>query len=254
MKIAFFSDIHANLPALEACLKDIESKKPDFVYCLGDLVGYNVWPNEVIDEIRKRNIPTIAGNYDKGVGIAGDDCGCAYKTNHDKSNGEQSIAYTNSIVKADERKYLRNLPSHIRLEYKLNEDAFHLLMVHGSPRKINEYLFVDREEKSFLRILEQAEAHILLFGHTHKPYHRIFKDSVGNYRHAINIGSVGKPKDGDIKGCYVLLTLDETFSLSKPDSLKVEFVRFEYDVEKAAKAVEDSPLPNDFADMLRKAY
>ena len=254
MKIALFSDIHANLPALEACFKSVEQQKPDFVYCLGDLVGYNIWPNEVINEIRKRNIPTIAGNYDQGVGIAGDDCGCAYKTDHDKSNGEQSIAYTNSVVKPDERKYLRNLPSHMRLEYNLTGEKFNLLMVHGSPRKINEYLFVDREEKSFLRILEQADAHIMFFGHTHKPYHRIFKDDSNNYRHAINIGSVGKPKDGDPRGCYVLLTLDESFSLTNPESLKVEFIRFEYDTERAAKAVEDSPLPNDFADMLRKGY
>ena len=100
MKIALFSDIHANLPALKACFKSLDQQKPDFVYCLGDLVGYNIWPNEVINEIRQRNIPTIAGNYDQGVGIAGDDCGCAYKTDHDKSNGEQSIAYTNSVVKS----------------------------------------------------------------------------------------------------------------------------------------------------------
>jgi predicted phosphodiesterase len=254
MKIAFFSDIHANLPALEAFFQDVDSRRPDAVYCLGDLVGYNIWPNEVINAIRKRNIPTIAGNYDQGVGVAGDDCGCAYKTDHDKSNGEQSIAFTNSVVKSDERKYLRALPSHIRLEYQLNEEKFNLLMVHGSPRKINEYLFVDREEKSMLRIMEQAEAHIMLFGHTHKPYHRILKDGDGNFRHAINIGSVGKPKDGDIRGCYVMIDLDERFSLNKADSFKVEFVRFGYDVEKAAKAVEDSPLPNEFADMLRKAY
>jgi predicted phosphodiesterase len=62
MRIALFSDIHSNLPALEAVLKDIERQKPDAVYCLGDLVGYNTWPNEVINEIRKRGIPTIAGN------------------------------------------------------------------------------------------------------------------------------------------------------------------------------------------------
>lgn len=254
MKIAFFSDIHANLPALEALFKDVDRRSPDAIYCLGDLVGYNIWPNEVINAIRKRNIPTIAGNYDQGVGIAGDDCGCAYKTDHDKSNGEQSIAYTNSVVKSEERKYLRALPSHIRLEYQLNEEKFNLLMVHGSPRKINEYLFVDREEKSMLRIMEQAEAHMMLFGHTHKPYHRILKDSNGNFRHAINIGSVGKPKDGDIRGCYVIIELDERFALNKADSFNVEFVRFEYDVEKAAKAVEESPLPNDFADMLRRAY
>jgi diadenosine tetraphosphatase ApaH/serine/threonine PP2A family protein phosphatase len=127
-------------------------------------------------------------------------------------------------------------------------------MVHGSPRKINEYLFVDREEKSLLRILEQADTHIMFFGHTHKPYHRILKDENGHYRHAINIGSVGKPKDGDIRGGYVMITLDESFSLSTADSLKVEFIRFDYDIEKAAKAVEDSPLPNEYADMLRKSY
>lgn len=254
MKIALFSDIHANLPALEAALTDIDKRTPDFVYCLGDLVGYNVWPNEVINEIRNRRIPTIAGNYDQGVGLAGDDCGCAYKTDHDKSNGERSIAYTNSVVSPEARQYLRNLPSHIRLEYQLNEEKFDVLMVHGSPRKINEYLFVDREEKSLLRIVEQANARIMFFGHTHKPYHRVLQDTDGNWRHAINIGSVGKPKDGDARGCYVLMELDETFSIANRDSLHVDFVRFEYDIEKAAKAVEDSPLPNDFADMLRKGY
>lgn len=254
MKIALFSDIHANLPALESCLADIDSRKVDAVYCLGDLVGYNIWPNEVINEIRRRNIPTLAGNYDFGIGRMSDDCGCAYKTDHEKSNGAQSIAYTNSIVKPDERKYLRALPSHIRLEYQLNDEKFDFLMVHGSPRKINEYLFVDRDEKSMLRIMEQANAHFMFFGHTHKPYHKVLKEENGNHRHAINIGSVGKPKDGDPRGGYVLISLDENFSLAKPDSFKVEFIRFAYDVEKAAKAVEDSPLPNEYADMLRKAY
>lgn len=254
MKIVLFSDIHANLPALEACLADIEIHKPDAVYCLGDLVGYNIWPNEVINEIRRRNIPTIAGNYDYGIGRSSDDCGCAYKTDVEKANGAVSISYTNQIVKTEERHYLRSLPSHIRLEYQLNEEKFNLLMVHGSPRKINEYLFIDRDEKSLLRILEQADAHIMFFGHTHKPYHRILKDENGHYRHAINIGSVGKPKDGDVRGGYAMITLDESFSLSTADSLKVEFFRFVYDIEKAAKAVEDSPLPNEYADMLRKAY
>jgi predicted phosphodiesterase len=64
MRIIILSDIHANLPALEAVLKSIDSQQPDVVYCLGDLVGYNVWPNEVINEIRKRGIPTISGNHD----------------------------------------------------------------------------------------------------------------------------------------------------------------------------------------------
>src|ERR1700712_1353934 len=103
MKIALFSDIHANLPALEACLKNIEEQRPDAIYCLGDLVGYNIWPNEVINEIRRRGIPTIAGNYDQGIGLASDDCGCAYKEEHEKEMEKISIAFTSSVVKSDER-------------------------------------------------------------------------------------------------------------------------------------------------------
>jgi putative phosphoesterase len=255
MTIALFSDIHANLPALQAFFKDLDSRNIDAVYCLGDLVGYNVWPNEVIAEIRRRKIPCIAGNYDVGVGRGGDDCGCAYKTDDEKEMGAMSITYTNEIIGDEERSYLRTLPAHLILEFQLNNDKLNLMLVHGSPRKVNEYLFEDREEKSMLRIMEQADADILCFGHTHKPYHRILKTANPDdsyYRHAINTGSVGKPKDGDPRGCYVLLTINENSSVFTRESIKVEFIRFEYDVEAAANAIEDSPLPDEFADMLRK--
>lgn len=257
MTIALFSDIHANLPALEAFFKDVEIRKPDAIYCLGDLVGYNIWPNEVINEIRKRNIPTIAGNYDFGIGRASDDCGCAYKTDKEKDMGKISISFTNSIVKQEERKYLRTLPAHIKVEFQLNNDKLNLLLVHGSPRKINEYLFEDRDEKSLLRIMQDADADIMCFGHTHKPYHRILNSGEAghdHFRHAINIGSVGKPKDNNPNGCYVLLTINDNSSIKNKESIRVEFVRFDYDVERAAAAVEASPLPNEYADMLRKGY
>ena len=255
MKIALFSDIHANLPALEAFFKDVDSRQPDAIYCLGDLVGYNIWPNEVIREIRQRRIPTIAGNYDFGIGRAIDDCGCAYKTDTEKANGAVSISYTNQVVQDEERKYLRTLPAHIKVEFQLNNDKLNLLLVHGSPRKINEYLFEDREEKSLLRIMEDADADIMCFGHTHKPYHRILPGQPADnqrYRHAINIGSVGKPKDGDPRGGYVMLHINENSSIQDKESIQVEFIRFAYDVEKAAKAVEDSPLPDAYAESLRK--
>jgi predicted phosphodiesterase len=255
MRIALFSDIHANLPALEAFFKDIETRKPDAVYCLGDLVGYNIWPNEVINAIRERGIPTIAGNYDFGIGRTSDDCGCAYKTDDEKANGAVSISYTNSLVNPEERQYLRTLPSHIKVEFQLNNDTLHLLLVHGSPRKINEYLFEDRDEKSMLRIMQQADADIMCFGHTHKPYHRIMNSGTegqDHFRHAVNIGSVGKPKDGDPRGGYVMLTLNEDSSIKDKNSITAEFIRFSYDVEKAAKAVEESPLPNAYAESLRK--
>ncbi len=256
MKIALFSDIHANLPALEAFFEDVSQQHPDAMYCLGDLVGYNIWPNEIINEIRTRKIPTIAGNYDFGIGNSSDDCGCAYKSDEEKANGAVSISLTNEIVKNDERAYLRTLPSHIRLEFQFGGDQINLLLVHGSPRRINEYLFEDRADKSMLRIMRDAEADIMCFGHTHKPYHKSLLDDKEEeqvYRHAINIGSVGKPKDGDTRGCYVILTLDESLDRTSKDSFSVEFHRFEYDIEKAAKAVEDSVLPNAYAEALRIA-
>jgi putative phosphoesterase len=256
MKIAFFSDIHANLPALEAVLADIDQKKPDFVYCLGDLVGYNIWPNEVSTLIRERGIPTLAGNYDEGIGLSSDDCGCAYKSDDEKANGAISIAYTNKVVDDITRAYLRMLPRHMSLEFQNNQEKIKLLMVHGSPRKINEYLFEDRPEKSLMRILKDAQADIMLFGHTHKPYHRILEYDLNGekaFRHAINIGSVGKPKDRDPRACYAIMELNTTLSIQDPDSVPVRFVRVEYDVEKAAKAVEKSELPDTYADALRTA-
>lgn len=254
MRIALFSDIHANLPALEAFFQDVDRQEVDALYCLGDLVGYNVWPNEVINAIRARKIPVIAGNYDFGVGRSLDDCGCAYRNDTEKEMGSISIACTNALIGDDERKYLRTLPSHLRLEFQLTDEKLILLLVHGSPRKINEYLFEDREEKSLTRIIKNAGADIMCFGHTHKPYHRILPVSTGEktvYRHAINIGSVGKPKDNNPKGGYVILDIGEMSTTTKRDSIRVEFIRFDYDIEKAAKAIENSPLPNAYAEMLR---
>jgi predicted phosphodiesterase len=255
MKIALFSDIHANLPALQALFKDLDARKPDAVYCLGDLVGYNIWPNEVIHEIRRRGIPVIAGNYDFGVGRNSDDCGCAYKTEEDKAMGAVSIKLSNELVGKEEREYLRTLPAHINIEYQLNADSLHLMLAHGSPRKINEYLFEDRDEKSMVRIMEGSCADILCIGHTHKPYHRVFnydKEGRAAFRHAINLGSVGKPKDGDPRACYVMLNISAESSIFQAESIGVEFIRLNYDVEKAAKAVEESILPNAYAEMLRK--
>ncbi|MGN6292992.1 MAG: metallophosphoesterase family protein [Chitinophagaceae bacterium] len=255
MKIVLFSDIHSNLPALEAFFKSVEVQKPDAIYCLGDLVGYNVWPNEVINEIRKRGIPTIAGNYDFGIGRAGNDCGCAYKTDEEKANGAISIAFTNQIIGEEERHYLRCLPAHLKVEFQLNNDKLNLLLVHGSPRRNNEYLFEDREEKSLLRIMQGVDADIMCFGHTHKPYHRILSSVSGETQrhfHAINTGSVGKPKDGDSRGGYAILCIDHNSSVLKRDSIKVEFIRFDYDIEKAARAIENSPLPDTYAMSLRK--
>ncbi len=108
-----------------------------------------------------------------------------------------------------------------------------------------------------IRIMEQADADIMCFGHTHKPYHRTFNsadEKTPHFRHAINIGSIGKPKDSDNRGSYAILEIDENASVLDKDSISVKFVKFEYDIEIAAKAIEDSILPNSYAENLRNGY
>lgn len=251
MKIALFSDIHANIDALNPVMDSIYNQKPDAVYCLGDLVGYAPYPNEVTEFVRSKGIPVIAGNYDQGVGLNSDDCGCAYKSDEDRARGAESIAFTNKMIKDENRTFLNSLPAHLRLEFGVNGEPWNLLLVHGSPRKINEYLFEDRKDESLLRMMGKAEANIMAFGHTHKPYHKKLEKEDGTYSHAINIGSVGKPKDGDPRACYVMLEWQGDLDLTNPDALDISFIRVEYDVEKAAKAIKKSPLPNAFAEMLR---
>jgi predicted phosphodiesterase len=250
MKIALFSDVHANLPALEAFFTDVEPRQPDAIYCLGDLVGHNIWPNEVIAEIRKRGVPTISGNYDFGVARGLGDCGAAYLTDEEGQTDQLSIAHTNRIIGNDERDYLRSLPASIRMEYQLDNDILNLLLVHASPRKLNEDLHKDLADHSMIRMMKAARAEILCFGHTHKPYHRIIQHE-GRYLHTISTGSIGKPRDGDPRGCYVMLTINQYSSTALKNSIHAEFIRFDYNVKKAAMAIEYSSLPDEYAELLR---
>lgn len=236
-QLTIFGDIHGNLPALEAVFADMNQRNLTNRYCLGDLVGYGTFPNEVIQLIRDHNIPTLMGNYDQGVGHSSDDCGCAYKADADRKRGEQSIAWTNAHTTDDNKAYLRSLVEHIPLQL----GDLKVLLVHGSPRKINEYLYEDRPDASFERIMDDIEADVLVCGHTHLPYHKVLADG----RHIINAGSVGKPKDNNPDACYVVLSADGK-------QLSVDFIRTAYDVERAAQAIEAADgMPDEFAQMLR---
>lgn len=238
--IAIFGDIHGNLPALEAVLSDIDARGLTALYCLGDLVGYATWPNEVVATIRARGIPTLMGNYDQGVGNDSDDCGCAYKTDIERQRGELSIAWSNARTTAENKAFLRALPAHIPVQV----GDLKVLLVHGSPRKVNEYLFEDRPDDYFVRIMDGVDADVLVCGHTHLPYHKTLPDG----RHIINAGSVGKPKDKNPQAGYVTLTAEGR-------QLIVDFIRVPYDVERAAAAIEATPevggMPHAFAQMLR---
>jgi predicted phosphodiesterase len=117
-RIAIFSDIHGNLPALEAVLEDMDQRGIERRYCLGDLVGYGTFPNEVIERIQDLKIPTIMGNYDQGVGNNSDECGCAYRTADDEALGKRSIAWSNANTSDENKAFLRSLPAQIPLKLR----------------------------------------------------------------------------------------------------------------------------------------
>lgn len=185
--LAFISDIHGNSLALRAALDDIRGQSVDATYCLGDLVGYGADPNGVIDLIRASGVQSILGNYDEGVAWETGDCGCFYPDEEARRIGEASYAYTVAEVAADGKTYLRSLPR--ELHVAVANKNVHL--VHGSPRRINEYLLRDREERTFLRLAEAETDDVLCFGHTHDPWFRWYGGKL-----FVNAGSAGRPKDG----------------------------------------------------------
>jgi putative phosphoesterase len=237
--VAVITDIHANLPALEASLARIEELEIEDVYCGGDLVGYGPQPNEVCRLIEERSIPTIYGNYDYAIGRDLEDCGCAYRDAHDRELGEQSIAWT--LAHTDERSkaFMRGLPFDLRFELT----AKRVRLVHGSPRKVNEYLFEppEKPERLYERIAGLAEADALVFGHTHRPWMHEYGGVL-----FVNCGSVGKPKDGDPRAAFAVLE-DEAGEVVP----RIE--RVEYDVGSVASEVAEAGLPAEYGERLLQA-
>jgi predicted phosphodiesterase len=204
-----------------------------------------MWPNAIINEIQRRRIPTIAGNHDvKAIEISKDK----------RHQNEAYLAY--NIIGKSQIDYLSTLPAQIKLEFQPEGKPLTVMLVHGSPYSNTDYLLEDKDEDEFSDIFLNEKIDILVFGHSHKPYHRILHNGKTGqkYFHAINAGSVGKPKDGNPKCCYVILTIKKNSGVFTKDGIEVQFVRVTYNVEKAALAIEESDLPGVFADMLRKAY
>jgi predicted phosphodiesterase len=139
-RVAVITDIHANLAALEAVLEAIERTGVDALYCGGDLVGYGPHPNDVCRLIEKRGIPTIYGNYDYAIARDLEDCGCAYRDQHDRELGQLSVAWTLEHTDQQSKDFMRGLPFDLRFELGRRR----IRLVHGSPRKVNEYLFKDK--------------------------------------------------------------------------------------------------------------
>jgi len=232
--LAVFSDVHGNLPALEAILADIERRGGVRTLCLGDLVGYGPSPNEVALLVRDRGIPCLMGNYDQGIGFETGDCGCVYKTDEQRAEGAASLAWTQRVASDEVKAYLRTLEDHFTLQTPGGD----ILAVHGSPRRINEYLFEDRPASAMERMAREYPYPAILFGHTHVPYARSVGDTV-----FVNVGSGGRPKDGDWRVCYALV---DPARLGEGEGF-VEFVRVAYDYERLMADMAMTPMITRFA-------
>jgi predicted phosphodiesterase len=245
VRYALISDIHANLPALEAVLADIARRADvDATYHLGDLVGYAPWPNETIGRLRLAGIPGVAGNYDSTVATSYKHCGCRYEDPRQEELSHLSFAWTLEHTSEESKAFLGGLPFRIDLRPSGGHTTGRTVtLLHGNQVLNTVYVHEDRPNEFLAKMASAVGAKpgdVVCFGHTHKPWHRVV-DGI----HFVNTGSVGRPKDGDPRAGYILLDVPD------PERVEVEIVRVDYDVEQTARAILASSLPADFADYLR---
>ena len=249
MAHAVISCLHANLAAVEAVLADIDRQGINMITCLGDLVGYGPQPNEVVDIIRQRAIPTCQGCWDEDIIDGLNACECSYPSQLAERRGHRAHHWTAEQMSEENKAFLASLPMSLRKD--------RLLFVHGSPNSQHEYLLPDMSAFAALERVETAGAETLFCGHTHQPYVRVLRDGTIRVkveqagangseqkelklpmRRIVNAGSVGEPRHGSTKATYVIY--DEI-------SAEVSVREVEYDVARTCQAIIDAGLPEVFA-------
>lgn len=267
-RIAILSCIHGNMAALEAVWDDLNGQNVDSVYCLGDLVGYGPFPNEVIKFVQDHDIPSVLGCWDEGIGMEREDCGCKFITEEDAEHGHAAFEWTRSEITEKNRKFLGDLYFGQRVT---NTAAGSLLLVHGSPRSTGEYLMESTHDLILFERAAAGDCDILICGHTHVPFVRqiegtlrvtaelgvkdAIQKSLGISKGAaprevnlkpkllINAGSVGEPRHGGLEATYVIFNTNNK---------AVEIRKVPYDVKSTVKALKKSGLPEEFAARLER--
>ncbi len=233
--IALISDIHGNLPALEAVFRDIQRRCASDIWNLGDMLGYAPFPNKVLAALREVGAVSIIGNYDQKV------LAFAEKRNKWKKRkppAKYAAFHWNDMYLRDEnRVFLASLPEQIRRPF----GGLTALLVHGSPVSIDEALSSDTPENRLVELAEIARADLVVCGHSHEPFVR----HVGPCWF-VNPGSVGRPEGGDWRASYATLNLGKT-------GIEVEFHRVAYDIERVARGVHAAGLPREFINVFRQA-
>jgi predicted phosphodiesterase len=244
MRYALLSDIHANLPALDAVLADIAARpEVGATYHLGDLVGYSSQPTEVVERIVAAGIAGVAGNYDSTVAADYEHCGCRSESPRQEVLAHISFAWTLANTSPAAKRVLGALP--FRLDIRPlggHTSGPSIRLFHGNHNLNPVYMFEDRSDailEAMATAVDARPGDVIAFGHTHRPWHR---EVVGV--HFVNAGSVGRPKDGDWRAGYVLVAIGT-------GDVAVEFIRVGYDIERTIAGVRSAGLPEDFVEFLQ---
>jgi hypothetical protein len=239
-RIALLGGVYSNAPALEAALADARARGAEAVYCLGDLGGFGPHPDRVPARLRAAGVACLQGNYDQAVAAGGEDCRCGYSDPRDNHFARISYAYTLRNTSLDTRRWLGALPPALRVTL----GGWRLLLCHGSPRQVNEFLWESTTPDGLLeRFCDSHDAEVLAVTHTGIKWHRALPSG----RHTVNVGALGRPEnDGTPRVWYTLLT-------AAPD-LAVEFVPVDYDHEALAREMTAEGLPAEFVETIRTGW
>ncbi|GAB3681972.1 metallophosphoesterase family protein [Salinarchaeum chitinilyticum] len=216
MRIGVLSDVHANLPALEAVLDDLPDV--DAIVNAGDVVGYNPWPGECLAAIRERAIASVGGNHDRAVASESN-----FRFN---SMAAAGVRHAREKLNDDQIDWLAGLPD----ERSCFDDRVRI--VHGHPDDPDRYTYPEDFSPSLL-----GDADVLVLGHTHVQHAERYPEGI-----VLNPGSIGQPRDRDPRAAYAILDLEE---------MDVECHRVEYDVERVIEAVDAAGLPEKIGERLR---
>jgi len=241
MKLAAFGGVYSNHLALDAVLADIGAAGVDATWCLGDLGGFGPHPDRAIERLRASGVPSLRGNYDASIGAGLADCGCGYTDPRDNRFAQISYDYTLARTAAAHRGWMRALPETHRFEAA----GRHVLLCHGSPRRVNEFLWDSSTSDAFLEWLCDAhQTDVILCSHTGLHWHRRLPSG----RHVVNAGAIGRPaNDGTPRIRYALVTISA-------QDLDVSFRAVGYDHATLAREMEAECLPQEFIETIRTGW
>lgn len=239
MRIAFIGGIYSNYHALVAALDEVSRRQADRTYFLGDLGAFGPYPDRVPKLLIARGIEGIQGNYEESLSTGATDCHCGYTDPRDNHFAQISYDYTFANTSEPYKVWMGTLPREIRFD----ADGRRFLLVHGSPRRINEFLWRSTSPEPFLeRLCTDHDADVIVCTHTGLHWHKPLRDG----RHVINAGVIGRPANDGRTNVWITIVETEPFG--------VEFVPIHYDHAALAAEMRSEHLPEEFVATIESGW